>query len=131
MRRSVTWLLGIAVGANGFWMLLWPENWYHRVPGVTGTGPANVHFIRDIGCAYLVVAASLLWLARSPRRAWPAALTGGVFLVLHALVHVWDTLTGRELTSQLWVDVTPVIAPGFVVLWLGWAAMRESQEKQS
>ena len=130
MRRGLSWLLGLGFGANGFWMLLDPENWYHRVPGVAGTGAVNVHFIRDIGCAYLVVAASLVWLARKPERAWPASLAGATFLVLHALVHVWDTLAGRESTSQLWVDTTPVIVPALIVLWLAWAAMRESQEER-
>lgn len=130
MRRGLSWLLGLGLGANGLWMLLAPENWYLRVPGVAGTGPANLHFIRDIGCAYLVVAASLVWLARSPRKAWPAAFAGGTFLALHALVHVWDTLAGRESTSQLWVDAAPVIAPALVVLWLAWVAMRESREEE-
>lgn len=131
MRRRLSWLLGLGLGANGFWMLLGPENWYQRVPGVVGTGPANVHFIRDVGCAYLVVAASLVWLALSPRRAWPAAFLGGAFLGLHALVHVWDTFAGRESTSQLWVDVAPVITPALVVLWLAWAAMREFRKEEA
>lgn len=130
MRRGLSWLLGLGLGVNGLWMLLGPENWYLRVPGVAGTGPANVHFIRDVGCAYLVVAVSLVWLAQSPRRAWPASFAGAMFLVLHALVHVWDTLAGRESTSQLWVDAAPVVAPALIASWLAWAAMRESQEEE-
>jgi hypothetical protein len=131
MRRGLAWLLGLGLGANGFCMLLDPEDWYLRVPGVAGTGPANLHFIRDIGCAYLVVAASLFWLARKPRLAWPAACAGGAFLTLHALVHVWDTLAGRESWPQLWMDAVPVVAPALVVLWLAWAAMREPPEGRS
>jgi hypothetical protein len=52
------------------------------------TGPANVHFIRDLGWRFLVSAVSLLWFAKSPPRAWPVALAGVSFLALHALAHL-------------------------------------------
>jgi hypothetical protein len=84
MRQGLTWLLGFALGANGVWMLIRPEIWYYAIPGVTGTGPLNPHFIRDIGCAYLVAGAGLLSMATRPREAWPAALAGVAFLALHA-----------------------------------------------
>ncbi len=58
MRRGLAWLLGVRLGLNGLWMLAYPLRWYKAVPGVTGTGPPNLHFIRDIGCAYVVVCAS-------------------------------------------------------------------------
>ena len=73
MRKVVALVLGIALGSNGVWMLAAPETWYLRIPGVAATGPANFHFIRDIGCAYAVTAACLVWLAVEPRRSWPAA----------------------------------------------------------
>ena len=79
MRQGLTWLTGLALGTNGVWMLIRPEIWYYAIPGVTGTGPLNLHFIRDIGCAYLGAAAGLLWMASRPREFWPAALAGGAF----------------------------------------------------
>ena len=119
MRALLCVILGLALGANGLWMLAAPEAWYAAVPGVAETGPANPHFIRDIGCAFLVVALALLWLARS-RRAWPAALAGGAFLALHALVHVWDTVAAREHPHRLLAELPTVFLPAILVLWLAW-----------
>jgi hypothetical protein len=128
MRRGLNWLLGSALGLNGLWMLIRPETWYRTIPGVAGTGPANLHFIRDIGCAYLVAGASMFWLVKTPRQAWPAALAGGAFLTLHALVHLCDTAAGREPARQLLADLPAVVLPAFLVLWLVWLARRESKE---
>jgi hypothetical protein len=127
MRRGLTWLLGFLLGTNGLWMLLSPEHWYRTIPGVTGTGPANLHFIRDIGCAYVVVGGSLFWLAFRQRQAWAAALAGGVFLTLHALVHLCDAVAGRESGHQFIADVPPVVLPALLVMWLVWLAARDSK----
>jgi hypothetical protein len=129
MRRGLTWLLGLGLGVNGLWMLGRPEGWYYAIPGVSGTGPANLHFIRDIGCAYVVVGASLFWLVLKPRQAWPCALAGGAFLALHALIHLWDTAAGRESSRQLLADLPAVVLPAFLVLWLVWLARRDSMEE--
>jgi hypothetical protein len=128
MRRGLTWLLGLGLSLNGLWMLIHPETWYRVIPGVAGTGPANLHFIRDIGCAYLATGASLFWLVRKPRQAWPAALAGGTFLTLHALVHVGDAVAGRETAGQFLADLLAVVLPAFLVLWLVWLARHESKE---
>jgi hypothetical protein len=129
MRRGLAWVLGLGLGANALWMLIRPEGWYYLVPGVVGTGPPNLHFIRDIGCAYLVVAASLFWLAGKPRQAWPTALAGGAFLTLHAMVHLWDTAAGRESAHQLLVDLPAVVLPAFLALWLAGLARRDSRKE--
>ena len=89
MRDLVAWMLGLGLAANGLVMLGFPVDWYATVPGVAEGGPFNAHFIRDIGVAYLVSGAALVWLAVN-RGARPAAQAGAAFLALHALVHVWD-----------------------------------------
>ena len=68
MRQGLTWLLGFAgckrsldADPTGDLVL--------RDSGCDETGPLNLHFIRDIGCAYLVAAAGLLWMASRPREA--------------------------------------------------------------
>jgi hypothetical protein len=128
MRRALTVILGFGLGANAMWMLLSPMGWYSAVPGVAATGPANGHFIRDIGCAYLATALSLFWLVKSPKLAWPAALAGGGFLVLHALVHVSDGVAGREHAHQLLGELPTVFLPGVLVVWLAWSAKRAEKE---
>lgn len=120
MRIALTLVLGLALGANALWMLAAPEEWYAAIPGVAATGPANPHFIRDIGCAYLVVALTLFWLAKAPKQAWPATLAGGGFLAFHALIHLWDSLSGRESFGQLARDLPAIFLPAILVLWLAW-----------
>ena len=93
MRITVAIGLGLALAANGFLMLLDPAGWYALAPGVPETGPLNLHFVRDIGCAYILTGLALAGLALN-ERAWPAALIGALFLSLHALVHVADGFSG-------------------------------------
>jgi len=123
-------ILGLGLAANALWMFASPRSWYLAIPGVPQTGPANAHFIRDIGCAYLVVALSLLWLARSPKHAWPAALAGGGFLTMHALVHICDFFAGRELGRQLVADLPAVFIPATLVVWLAWPRRREPEREK-
>ena len=70
MNSLIRWVLPVLLGLNGAMMLVAPGPWYEAVPGVTGTGPFNSHFIRDIGAAYLACAAGLGWWAA--RRTGPA-----------------------------------------------------------
>ena len=128
MRRVLSVFLGVALGANAAWMLASPLSWYDAIPGVAATGPANIHFIRDIGCAYLAVALSLFWLGWAPKAAWPAATLGGIFLVLHAFVHVADALAGREHAHQLLGELPSVFLPGILAIWLAWSARRAEKE---
>jgi len=119
MRGLVAWVLGIGLAANGLIMLAAPAGWYAMVPGVADTGPFNVHFVRDIGAAYLVAGATLPWFAVN-WAARPAALAGAAFLVLHALVHLWDAAAGREHAHQLLVDLPSVFLPPALAIWIAW-----------
>jgi hypothetical protein len=129
VRRAVALVLGIVLGSNGIWMLAAPENWYLRVPGVIATGPANLHFIRDIGCVYLVTAASLVWLAVQPAQSWPAALACSTFLALHALVHVWDAAAGREAAHRLLAELPTIVLPAILALWLAWPSHHTARKE--
>jgi hypothetical protein len=128
MRRLLAFILGILLGANALWMLTLPFHWYANIPGVTESGPANAHFIRDVGCAYLVAALALLWFVAAPKRSWPAVLAGGVFLFLHAFIHVWDTMAGREHPHRLLAEIPTVILPALLTLWIGWPPNSASGE---
>jgi uncharacterized protein YjeT (DUF2065 family) len=117
MRDFVAWVLGLSLAANGLVMLACPADWYVMVPGVIDTGPFNAHFVRDIGVAYLVSGAALVWLAVSPA-ARPAAQAGAAFLALHAVVHLWDTAAGREHVHQLLIDLPSVFLPPALAIWI-------------
>ena len=115
MRAVLIAVFNSALVANGVFMLALPLAWYGIVPGVTETGPFNPHFIRDIGCAYVVAGAGLLWF-QLDRRARPAAIAGAAFLALHAAVHFWDAAAGRETLRQLLIDLPTVVLPGLLIL---------------
>jgi len=114
MPGLLIWTVNLALIANGAFMLLWPETWYGFVPGVVDTGPFNPHFVRDIGSAYLVAGGSLLWFTLE-KRARPAAIAAAAFLALHAVVHLWDAVAGREALVQLLEDVPIVILPAALI----------------
>jgi hypothetical protein len=121
MRRVLAIILGIGLALNALLMLAVPAAWYASVPGVTQTGPFNPHFVRDIGAAYLVAGAALLWFAASPK-AQSAAQAGAAFLTLHALVHLWDAAAGREHAHQLLIDLVTIFVPSALAVWIAWPA---------
>jgi len=107
-------LLAAGLGANGAAMLTAPAAWYHAVPGVAYTGPLNPHFVRDIGAAYLATAAGLAWRAWQGPAAAPAAQWGALFLTLHALIHIGETLAGLCGWRQLLADTPGVLLPALL-----------------
>lgn len=111
-------LLAAGLGANGAAMLARPTAWYHAVPGVIYTGPLNVHFVRDIGAAYLASAAGLAWRALRGPAAAPVARWGALFLALHAAIHVGETLAGLCGWRQLLADAPGVLLPAVLAVAL-------------
>jgi len=108
-------------------MILAPFAWYGAVPGVAATGPFNPHFIRDIGCAYLLagIALGLAACSSARQRAIPAA----AFLVLHGLVHVGDFAAGREDFHHLLGDLPGVFLLPVLAVWIAWPQHNRYKEK--
>jgi uncharacterized protein YjeT (DUF2065 family) len=119
MRRFLGYVLGAVLALNGLAMLAAPLAWYGAVPGVTMTGPFNPHFVRDIGAAYLACGAALAWFA-TRAEARPAAQIAALFLGVHALVHLWDAVAGRETWGQLLIDLPGVFLPPALAVWIAW-----------
>lgn len=117
--RMLLILIGTYQATNGAFMLAAPELWYASVPGVTETGPANIHFIRDIGLGFLAAAASLFIAARQGASA--ALVPAAFFLGGHALLHLGEMplhgATGREALRDLLFIVAPGLFPAYA-LWL-------------
>jgi hypothetical protein len=115
-------LLGILNLANGVYMLVAPSDWYFAVPGVTGTGPFNQHFIRDIGLIHALIGAGLLaGVIRPVARPylWTAA---ALWLASHALFHFWEVAVGICAPSALARDFPGVTLPAIIaVLLVGWS----------
>ena len=122
MRGLVASILGLGLTANGLTVLAVPVNWYAMVPGVVDTGPFNLHFVRDIGGAYFVTGAALVWFAKWPT-ARSTAQAGAAFLVLHTAVHLWDAASGREHALQLLFDAPTAFLPPVLALWIAWSPL--------
>ena len=120
MKRVVAAVLGIVLGANALAMLFVGPMWYATVPGVTGTGPYNAHFVKDIGAAYLIVAAGLACSAVRPRIAASAMIAGAGFLIVHALIHVVDELSGPNPLAEFTRDFAGVFLPAILAAWIAW-----------
>ena len=128
--RSDPWLWILAIFAagnlaNAAWMLVDPGGWYLNLPAaVPDTGPLNTHFVRDIGSAFAVMGAALLLAAVRPVLRAPMLGVVSLFYVMHALVHVTDTLAGRLPPSHWTIDLPGVYVPALVVVALTVAAGR-------
>jgi len=117
--RWVLLALGVANLGNAAWMLAAPADWYARLPAaVPDTGPFNAHFVRDIGSAFAVVGGALIAGALRPALRVPALALSALFYVLHALVHVTDTFTGRLPESHWLVDLPGVYLPAALLVVL-------------
>jgi hypothetical protein len=118
-------VLGVAMFANGLYMLLAPSAWYFAVPGVTTTGPFNQHFIRDIGMMFLFIgAAFVVGAARERPRVllWASATC---WLAGHALFHFWEVAVRICAPTALARDFPGVTLPAILGAMLtAWAYAR-------
>jgi hypothetical protein len=105
----------IALG-NGLVMLIDPFGWYDMVGTVKATGPANAHFIRDIGLAYLLCAGLLGYAALNLPMRWGSALAGSTWLALHGALHVWEVSAGLCSPGIFWSEAPGTLGPPLIAL---------------
>jgi hypothetical protein len=115
------WTIALAIGGignllNGAWMLADPAGWYAAIPGVTNSGPLNEHFVRDVGAVYALTGIALVWAAVVPARRVLLVGVVAAFYLLHALVHVLDTVRGLFPPGQWAIDAVPIYLPTLVLL---------------
>jgi hypothetical protein len=111
---------------NGLIMLADPFGWYDLVGTVKATGPANAHFIRDIGLAYLLSAALLGYAAGLLALRWGAGLAGAGWLLAHGLLHVWEVMAGICAAGIFWQEAPGTLGPPLLAL-IGIAMMLARQ----
>lgn len=120
MQRIIAGIVAAVLAANGLAMLFAGGWWYGVVPGVPETGPFNPHFVKDIGAAYLICGAALAW--RAARGASTAALgavtAAAAFLVVHALIHVVDEVSGSNALGEFARDFPGVFLPALAAVWI-------------
>lgn len=86
--RAALVLLGLFHVLTGLWMLAAPANWFVSIPGVTATGPFNMHFVLDVGMAFVASGTFLILGARKTPEAPILAIAGATWPALHALIHI-------------------------------------------
>jgi hypothetical protein len=101
--------------ANGAFMLVDPLGWYSFLPTVRFTGPYNAHFVRDIGAAYLACGLMLGWALPDLRGRWLGAAAGGLWLAVHAGIHIYEVSVGICGPGIFWRDAPGVVGPPLLV----------------
>ncbi len=102
---------------NGLWMLGDPVHWYNTLPaGVPDFGPLNEHFVRDIGCTYVLMGTALTLGALIPRWRIAACVVATMFYVLHAVVHVIDTTRGLVGPEHWLIDLPGIYIPAVILI---------------
>jgi hypothetical protein len=125
MPRAIVAMVGfnaVFLIGNGVFMLLAPEPWYYRIPGVKETGSFNQHFIRDIGIIQMFLGAAFaIGAVRLPLRMllWTVAT---LWLIAHAFFHFWEVAVGICAPSALARDFPAVTMPAiFGIVAIAWA----------
>lgn len=95
--RTLLGAFAIFTAAIGVFLLAAPQAFYTNVTGVGATGSFNDHFFRDVGLAYITLAAGAAFALFRPEYALPVAAMAALYLVGHAVLHVF--LEGREVAS--------------------------------
>ena len=120
-------LLGVALIANGVFMLVAPADWYVAVPGVTATGPFNQHFLRDIGLIFLLLGGAFLVGAAQPHLRVALWAAPSIWLTGHALFHFWEVAVGICSPSVLPRDFPAVTLPAIIGISLTFWATRQAR----
>jgi len=120
-------LLGVALIANGVFMLVALADWYVAVPGVTATGPFNQHFLRDIGLIFLLLGGAFLVGAAQPHLRVALWAAPSIWLTGHALFHLWEVAVGICSPSVIPRDFPAVTLPAIIGIALTVWAIHQSR----
>ena len=128
---GIAMLLGVAMIANGTFMLVAPEGWYLAVPGVTSTGPFNQHFVRDIGLIFLLLGSAFLFGAVLPHSRVLLWAAPSIWLTGHALFHFWEVAVGICSSSVIARDFPAVTLPAIIGIALTVWAIHQSRGREA
>ena len=123
----ICFVIGLINILNAVWMLIAPEHWYYNLPaGVPESGPLNVHFIRDIGCIFLILGCGLLvggsFLIEFRL---PLFTMNTLFYMLHMFVHIHEIVSGRLRMGIFWIDLPGIYLPAMLTFGLNIILIRK------
>ena len=117
MKQTLLWALVAFYLLTGLYLAITPISFYETAPGVSDTGPYNMHFIRDVGFAFIV---SALGIAFGLRRKLKVLIVfGSAWLVAHGLFHLvlWFQHSNHTSATAL-TDLAIVVLPAGVLAYL-------------
>jgi hypothetical protein len=125
MRRILLLLLAGMWMLTGLYAFFMPEAFYNGTPGLKQMGPFNIHFIGDVGLAFMASGGVTLWGAWHRLRG--LAIGGASWPMLHALFHIqiWSH-RGFPFDYIAAFDFAFVITPALIVLILAWRLEAQS-----
>ena len=117
MTKWVLWGLAVYYVATGLYIAGLPLVFYENAPGVTETGPYNMHFVRDVGFAFLTSSAALTYGLYHGSK--PLMVFGSLWLFVHGLFHLslW-VHHGLHFNQATLVDQVLVTIPAIVLFVL-------------
>lgn len=117
--RLIISLISLFYLANGLLMLFAPLAWYQITPGADHTGPANIHFIRDIGLAFIAASTAIIAVAQPALRLRPAFAATAIFVGGHALLHLVEFFDGHFSPMEIVRDTFLIAVPALIVIiWM-------------
>ncbi len=117
MRNIILWGLVVYYLFTGLYLAIAPYSFYMTAPGVTDTGPYNMHFVRDVGFAFTVSALGLAYGIREQLK--PLILFGALWLVVHGVFHlVLFAMHSDHLSPTPLIDVVLVVLPAALLAYL-------------
>lgn len=128
--RLIAVALGFGLAAITAVMIADPARWYATFPGVAGSGPFNAHFVRDLGCAFLVAAGCYLAAAARPAAGTGLIEAATAFLTLHAIVHLFELFGSQHRGAASGLANFAVYAPPLLGGVCLWAARRNALPAQ-
>src|ERR671932_700578 len=112
LARMVVAFSGLFYLFVGVTMLFAPQ-WFFDVIG--NFPPFNRHYLGDLGSFLLPMGIGLLWAARDPFKHVGLIGVSALGSLLHALNHIYDSLTGPT-SPTLWFSTTRPLL--LLALWL-------------
>ncbi len=115
MRVLLLWGLVAFYLITGLFIAVSPFAFYETGPGVSDTGPYNMHFLRDVGFAFTVSALGIAY--GLYKRLKPLVVFGTAWLTLHGLFHLVLWFMHPSMAGAV-NDLALVVLPALLVTYL-------------
>ena len=115
--KSIYNILGSICIGNGCWMLASASNWFHTLPiYATDNGPLNTHFVHDLGLVFTLAGIGALWCGYKLKDCIEVHLGITFFISGHALIHIFEILSGALPQSHWLIDFPLITFPAILLL---------------